>query len=119
LTIVVAVIVASLFLYLRDAVADPASIKGVTKVRRNGGYLLLINYETREKEMDGLSFKVYCEFDKKDFVFKSASLSNIRRGRHKIKLPISNVTRKRYGSLRGYKVDLYRKGILVSTRRSY
>ncbi|MFC1666595.1 hypothetical protein ACFL0P_01815 [Candidatus Omnitrophota bacterium] len=105
-----------LFTFKENAFADAVSIKGATKVYRNGSYLLLINYETRDKWTDHLVFKVHCKFDKEDFVFTSSSLNNIERGWHKTKIPISSAIRKRYGSLREYKIALYRDGMLIDTR---
>ena len=105
-----------LFLSMQSALADPVSLKGAAKIHRKGGYIILINYETRDRSTDNLSFKVHCKFDKGELTVMSSSLDNIQRGWHKVELPISNVTRKQYGPLREYKIDLYRDGILVATK---
>lgn len=105
-----------LFASKENVFADPASIKGISKVYRNGSYTLLINYETRENRIDNLIFKVYCRFDKGDFTFTSSTLNDIARGWHRARIDIPDEMRKRYGSLRGYDVALYRNGMLVDTR---
>jgi hypothetical protein len=64
-------------------------------------------------------FKAYCEFNGGSFTFISSSLNNVTAGWHKTEIPISDVMRKRYGSLKKYKIDLYRNGILLDTKESY
>lgn len=117
--ILIAIISFFLFFYIGRAAAEVVSIKGVTKIHRNGSYIILINYETREKITGNIFFKVYCKFDKEDFIYTSNSLNNIKRGMHKVKLPISYATKNKSGSLREYTIDLYRNGTLMSTKRSY
>lgn len=112
-------IAAILFLYPQEAKADSASIKGAMKIQRMGGYVILINYETRDKWTDNILFRVHCRFREGEFTFTSSSLNNIERGWHKTQIAISDVIRKRYGSLREYKIDLYRNGILIDTKKSY
>ena len=117
--IIAFVITATLFLHAQDSMAGSVSIKGATKIYRMGSYVISINYETRDKWTDSLLFKVHCKFEKGEFTFASGSLNSIERGWHKIEMPISKVTKKRYGSLREYKISLYEKGVLVDTRKSY
>ena len=117
------VIVSAVLLFLvlcpQEVFAQSTAIKGVTKVHRMGGYLLLINYETRERWTDSLVFKVHCKFREGERTFTSSSLNNIKRGWHKTKIAVPDVIRKRYGSLQEYKVELYKNGILVDTKESY
>lgn len=110
--------IAILFLFpsIQNAIADPVSIKGAAKMHKKGGYFILINYETRDRLTDDLFFKVRCKFDRGEFTVMSSSLDNIQRGWHKVGLPISSVTKEKYGSLREYKIDLYRDGMLVATK---
>ncbi|MFC1624257.1 hypothetical protein ACFL28_02925 [Candidatus Omnitrophota bacterium] len=118
--IVIALIVMAIsILNVESVTSETVAIKGVTKIQRMGGYVLLINYETRKDQTDNLLFKVYCKFEKGDLAFTSSSLNNVERGWHKTKIPISDTIKKRYGSLRGYRIDLYDSGILVDTRESY
>ena len=118
---VILIVIVSFFLFshIGRAAAEVVSIKGATKIHRNGGYIILINYETREKITDNIFFKVRCQFDKEDFVYTSNSLKDIKRGMHKVKLPIAHATKNKSGSLRKYTIDLYRNGTLMSTKRSY
>lgn len=104
---------------LKPSYADSVSIKGAQKIQRMGGYVILINYETRDRWTDSLLFKVYCTFDKGEFTFTSSSMNNLERGWHKTQIAISDVMKKRYGSLREYKIDLYRNSILIDSRKSY
>lgn len=108
-----------LFLDLQVSHAESVSIKGAMKVHRMGGYVILITYETYDKWTDNLLFRVYCQFDEGEFVFTSSSIDNLERGWHKTEVAISDVVKKRYGSLKEYKVELYRNGILVDTKNSY
>jgi hypothetical protein len=108
-----------LFLCAQDSIADSPSIKSVMKIHRMGGYVILINYETNDKWTDNLLFKVYCKFNEGEFEFVSSSLNNIERGWHKTEISISDVIKKRYGSLQEYRVDLYKSGILVDSKKSY
>ena len=117
--IIAVVIIASLFLHLQDCAADSVSIKGATKIHRMGGYVILINYQTRDRWTDRLLFKVHCKFAEGEFTFTSSSLNNIERGWHKTQIAISKVIKKRYGSLREYKIELYKNGVLIDTRKSY
>ncbi|NQT75993.1 MAG: hypothetical protein HQ566_05680 [Candidatus Omnitrophica bacterium] len=119
LIVAVSMIVAFLLTYTQDCVADSVSIKGAQKIHRMGGYVILINYETRDRWTDSLLFKVYCTFEKGEFTFASSSMNNLERGWHKTQIAISDVMKKRYGSLRKYKIDLYRNGILIDSRKSY
>jgi len=99
--------------------AESVSIKGSTKIHRMGGYVILINYQTRDRWTDSLLLKVHCKFTKGEFTFTSSALHNIERGWHKTQISIADVVKKRYGSLREYKVELYKNGILVDTRNAY
>ncbi len=117
----VVVIMLSAFLFLRveDSIAETVSIKGVMKIHRMGGYVILINYETRERWTDNLLFRVRCKFRDEEFTFTSSSLNNVEKGWHRTQITISDVIKKRYGSLREYKVELYKNGILIATKNSY
>lgn len=105
--------------FIEYASADSVSIKSSMKIHRMGGYVILINYETRDKWTDNLLFKVHCKFSEGEFTFVSSSLNNIERGWHKTEISIADVIKKRYGSIREYRIDLYRDGILVDTRSAY
>ena len=111
-----AIVIGSIFLLLQDCIADTAAIKGAMKVYRMGSYIILINYETRDKWTDGLIFKVHCKFDNGEFTFTSGSLNNVECGWHKTQIAISDLMKKRYGSLQKYEIELYRNGILVDKR---
>ncbi len=104
------------FAYLQDCIADTVSIKSTMKVYRMGGYVILINYETHDKWTDGLLFKVCCKFNGGEFIFTSSSLNNVEKGWHKTEIAISEVMKKRYGYLQGYKVELYRNGALTDEK---
>ena len=117
--ILIAVISISLFLILEDSFADSVSIKGAMKIYRMGGYVILINYQTRDKWTDGILFKVHCKFERGEFSFLSSSLNNIEGGWHKTQIAISGVIKKRYGALREYQIDLYKNGILIDTKKAY
>jgi len=117
--VVVIMLSTFLFLCIEDSIAEAVSIKSVMKIRRMGGYVILINYETRERWTDNLLFRVHCKFRDEEFTFTSSSLNNVERGWHKIQIAISDVIKKRYGSLREYKVELYKNGILIATKNSY
>ena len=108
-----------LFAYAQDCSADSVLIKGVTKMHRMGGYAIVINYETRGRLTDGLIFRIHCKFEKGDLAFASNSLNDIKKGLHRAQINISKETRKRYGSLREYKVGVYKNGILTVSRTSY
>jgi hypothetical protein len=99
--------------------AASSEIKSVMKINRMGNYIILINYETHEAWTDGLLFKVHCKFNEGDFTFTSASLNNIQQGWHKTEIGIADVMRKRYGSLREYKIELYYKGIMIDAKSGY
>ncbi len=117
--VITAIILTSLFLDIKDSIAESVSIKGAMKIHRMGGYIIAINYQTYDKWTDNLLFKVYCKFDEEEFTFVSSALHNIEHGWHKTEISISDVIKKRYGSLRNYKIELYKAGILVDTRESY
>ena len=118
IVIAVAVLITAVFLMRIDnCSAGDISIKSAMKVHVMGGYVILINYETYDKWMDGILFKVHCKFEKKDFTFTSSSISNIERGWHKTQIAIADVIKKRYGSLRGYEVELYKNGVLVDSKK--
>ena len=99
--------------------AGSTEIRSIMKVNKMGNYILVINYETHETWTDNLIFKAHCKFNKQEFTFTSASLDNISRGWHKAEIGIADVMRKRYGSLREYKVELYCNGILVDVKNGY
>ena len=117
------VIVSAVLLFLllcpQEALAKSIAIKGVTKVHRMGGYMILINYETRERWTDKVVLKVRCKFREGEKTFTSSSLNNVERGWHKAKIAIDDAVKKRYGSLREYRVELYKNGVLVDTKESY
>jgi hypothetical protein len=113
---IVVIVISAFFLCLQDCAADSAAIKSVTKVNVMSGYVILINYETHDKWTDGLIFKVNCKFNDSEFTFTSSVLNNIESGWHKTQIAISDVMKKRYGSLRSYEVELYRNGILVDKK---
>ena len=89
------------------------------KAYRTKGYVILINYETHDKLTDRLSFRIHCEFEKGKLTFASNSLNNIKRGRHKTEIDISRATKKEYGFLKRYQVDLYKNGVLVDSKKRY
>lgn len=117
--IVTILVGAILFTCLQDCIADTAAIKGAMKIHRMGGYVILINYETRDRWTDGLLFKVYCKFNEGELMFASSSMNNIERGWHKTQIAIADVIRKRYGSLREYEIELYKDGMLVDKKKSF
>jgi len=117
--VIIGISIAFIALFTEHPMAGSIEIKGVTKIYRMGGYTILINYETRDKWTDNLIFKAHCKFDKDEFIFTSSRLDNIQEGWHKVEIAISEVIKKRYGSLRGYKVELYYNGILIDSRDNY
>ena len=114
-----AVLIILLFSALVDSFASSAEIKSVMKIQRMGSYILLINYETHEKWTDSIIFKVHCKFKEGEFTFTSASLNNIEQGWHKTEIEIPDIMKKRYGSLREYRIELYCKGMLINTKSGY
>ena len=117
--IIFATLISVLSFPLQNSFADSVAIKGAMKIHRMGGYVIFINYQTRDKWTDSLLFKVHCKFDKGEFTFASSSLNNVEKGWHKTQIAISNTMKKRYGSLREYKIDLYKNGILIDTKKNY
>ncbi|MBU4312680.1 MAG: hypothetical protein KJ706_08190 [Candidatus Omnitrophica bacterium] len=117
--VIIIMLASFLFMHVEDSIAQSVSIKGIMKIHRMGGYAILINYETHDRWTDNIVFKVHCKFEDEEFTFMSSSMNNLERGWHKTQIAISDVIKKRYGSLRGYKVELYRNGILVATKNSY
>ncbi len=117
--ILVFIVVILLYSTLENSFAASAEIKSVMKINRMGNYIILINYETHGAWTDNLLFKVYCKFNKEEFIFTSAALNNIPQGWHKTEIGISDVMKKRYGSIREYKIELYCKGILIDTKSGY
>lgn len=117
--VIVTVVIAFLFLHIEPSIADSVAIKSVMKIQRMGRYVILINYETCDKWTDNLVFKMHCRFDEGEFTFLGSSLSNIERGWHKTEIAIPEAIKKRYGPLQEYKIDLYRDGALVDTKKSY
>jgi hypothetical protein len=115
-TAILIVIISVLFLYLQDCLAGTASIKNVTKTYKMGGYVILINYETQDKWTDGLIFKAHCKFENGEFTFTSGSLNNVERGWHKTQIAISDIIKKRHGSLVSYEIELYKNGVLVDKK---
>jgi len=117
--IIVAIFISLLILPLKVELCkadESVSIKSIMKIHRQGGYVILINYETEERWTDNIIFKVYCKFKKGNFTFTSGSLSNIERGWHKTQVDIPEITKRRHGSLLEYRVDLYKKGILIDSK---
>lgn len=110
------IVISALFLCAKDCAADSAAIKSATKVNVMSGYVILINYETHDEWTDGLIFEVHCKFNDSECTFRSGSLNNIENGWHKTQITIPSVMKKRYGSLRSYEVELYKKGILVDKK---
>jgi len=119
--LLISVFITVILLYstLENSFALSAEIKNVTKINRMGSYIILINYETYGAWTDNLLFKVYCKFNEEEFTFTSAVLNNIPQGWHKTEIGISDVMKKRYGSIREYKIELYCKGILIDTKNGY
>ncbi len=117
--IIIMMLASFLFMHVEDSIAQSVSMKGVMKIHRMGGYVILINYETHDRWTDNIVFKVHCKFEDEEFTFMSSSMNNLERGWHKTQITISDVIKKRYGSLRGYRVELYRDGILVATKNPY
>ncbi|MDP8230387.1 MAG: hypothetical protein P9L93_04700 [Candidatus Gorgyraea atricola] len=115
----VTILIVALFLETGICLAETVSIKGAMKIHKMGGYVILINYETRAKWTDNLLFKVHCKFQKGEFTFVSSSLNNIQYGWHKTRITIADVIKKRYGSLREYKVELYKDNVLIATKSCY
>jgi hypothetical protein len=115
----VSIVIILLVSALGDSFASSAEIKSVMKIQRVGGFILLINYETREKWTDSIIFKAYCKFSEGEFTFTSASLNNIEQGWHKTEIEIPDVMKKRYGSLKEYRIELYCKGMLVNMKNGY
>ncbi|MDO8602824.1 MAG: hypothetical protein Q7O04_03130 [Candidatus Omnitrophota bacterium] len=115
--LIAVVIISAFFICLQDCIAGTASIKGTMKANLMSGYVILINYETYDKWTDGLIFKVYCKFNEGEFTFTSSCMNNVERGWHKTQIAISDVMKKRYGSLREYEVELYKNGVLVDKRK--
>lgn len=115
------VFIVSIFLSLGlgDSFASSVEIKNVMKIQRMSSCILLINYETREKWTDGIIFKAYCKFNEGEFIFTSPSLNNIERGWHKTEIEIPDIMKKRYGSLREYRIELYCKGALINMKSGY
>lgn len=114
--LIVVVIISAFFLCLEDCVAGTVSIKSAMKANLMSGYVILINYETYDKWTDNLIFKVHCKFNEGEFTFTSSCMNNVERGWHKTQIAISDVMKKRYGSLREYAIELYRNGILVDKK---
>ncbi len=119
--LLISVFITVILLYstLENSFAASAEIKSILKINRMGSYVMLINYETHETWTDNLIFKVHCKFNDSEFTFTSASLNNIPRGWHKTEVGIADVMKKRYGSLKEYKIELYCKGILIDTKMGY
>ncbi len=113
------ILIVLLYSTLENSFALSAEIKNVMKINRMGSYIISINYETRDTWTDSLLFKVHCKFNEGEFTFTSATLNNIQQGWHKTEVGIDEVMRKRYGSLREYKIELYCKGILIDTKSGY
>ena len=103
---------------LGNSLAAPAEIRNIMKVQRMGSYVIVINYETSESWTDNLMFKVICKFNEGEFTFTSTSLNNIKQGWHKTEIEIPDIMKKRYGSLREYRIELYHKGILINIKSS-
>jgi len=114
-----AILTAMQVLSAQCSFALSAEIKNVTKINRMGSYIISINYETHEAWADSLLFKIHCKFNEEEFTFTSAVLNNIPQGWHKTEIGISDVMKKRYGSIREYKIELYCKGILIDTKSGY
>ena len=108
-----------LLLWSHNCLAESVSLKGTMKIHRMGGYVISINYETRDRWTDSIFFKVHCKFDEKELVFTSSSMNNIERGWHETEVAIPQIIRKRYGPLKEYTVELYKKGILLDTKKAY
>jgi len=118
IVIVAAVLIAALFfMRIDNCAAGDISIKSAMKARVIDGYVILINYETYDKWTDGILFKVRCKFEEKEFTFTSSSINNVERGWHKTQITITDVIKKRYGSLKKYEVELYRNGVLVDSKK--
>ena len=119
IVILVSILIIFLYAAFENSFAASAEIKNVIKINRMGAYIISINYETHGTWTDSLLFKVHCKFNEGEFTFTSASLNNIQQGWHKTEISISDVMKKRYGSLREYRIELYCKGILIDTKNGY
>ena len=119
IVIMLSIVIILLYSALENSFAISAEIKNVMKINRMGNYIIMINYKTHEAWTDNLLFKVHCKFNEGEFIFTSASLNNIQQGWHKTEVGIDEVMRKRYGSLKEYKIELYSKGILIDTKSGY
>jgi len=117
--ILIGIAVGLVVVSIQDSFSEAVSIKNSMKIHRMGGYVIVINYETEDKWTDNLLFKVYCRFNQGELEFVSSALNNIERGWHKIEIGISDIIKKRYGSLINYRIDLYKNGILVDSKKSY
>jgi hypothetical protein len=118
IVIVTAVLIAAVFfMRIDNCTASAISIKSAMKVHVMEGYVILINYETCDKWTDGILFKVHCKFEEKEIMFTSSSINNVERGWHKTQIAIADIIKKRYGSLRGYEVELYKNGVMVDSRK--
>ncbi|MBU1913302.1 MAG: hypothetical protein KKB22_07210 [Candidatus Omnitrophica bacterium] len=118
IVIMAAVLIAAVFfMRIDNSAASAISIKSATKTHVMGGYIIFINYETYDKWTDGILFKVHCKFEEKEFMFTSSSINNVERGWHKTQITITDVIKKRYGSLKEYEVELYRNGVLVDSKK--
>lgn len=119
LTAVIIIIAIFLFSSVENSIAQSISIKGIMKIDRMDGYIILINYETRDQWTDNILFKVHCKFREKELTFTSSLFNNVKRGWHKTQVAISDAVKKRHGFLREYKVELYKNGILIDTKTPY
>jgi len=117
--ILLSLVIVFLYSAIENSFAASAEIRNVMKIQRMGGYVIVINYETHDTWADGLLFKMHCKFNTEELTFVSSSLNNISQGWHKTEISISDVIKKRYGSLKEYKLELYSKGILIDTKSGY
>ncbi len=93
------------------------SVEGVSKIRGSKGYTFTINYQTSDEWTDGVIFKIFCKFNRREgIVFSSGGLNNIKKGWHKVTVNIPKVYRERYGPIVDYRIELYHKGILAALR---
>lgn len=97
--------------------AESAYIEHFTKIHKADGYLFKISYQTKDEWTDGIVFKLFCTFNKGgELSFTSAGYNNLKKGWHDTEIFIPKVYRERYGYIEDYRVEMYRKGILVSIK---
>lgn len=111
------ILIVLMFSFAYPSLASSSFIENLTKIRNSKGYIFKINYQTKDKWTDGLVFKLFCIFSKgAELSFTSAGYDNIKKGWHKTEIRVPKIYRDRYGYIKDYRVEMYRKGILVSLK---